>query len=95
MLKEISFFLMDGSLFLHKDVGNLVLQAKAAKVLKTPYIMSGGVADGLQEKETVHLCIFVLFCLFVECIFVYIVLFVCLLNVYLCIFVLFVCLLNN
>jgi nitronate monooxygenase len=30
------------------DVGNLVLQAKAAKVLTTPYICSGGIADGKQ-----------------------------------------------
>merc|ERR1711991_132751 len=30
------------------DVGNLVLQAKAARVLKTPYILSGGVGSGRQ-----------------------------------------------
>lgn len=30
------------------DVGNFVLQAKGAKVLKTPYICSGGVGDGKQ-----------------------------------------------
>lgn len=30
------------------DIGNFVLQAKGAKVLKTPYICSGGVGDGKQ-----------------------------------------------
>eukprot|EP01126_Amoeba_proteus_P027779 TRINITY_DN2750_c0_g2_i6.p1 TRINITY_DN2750_c0_g2~~TRINITY_DN2750_c0_g2_i6.p1 ORF type:complete len:318 (-),score=61.24 TRINITY_DN2750_c0_g2_i6:99-1052(-) len=30
------------------DVGNFVLQAKGAKVLKVPYICSGGVSDGKQ-----------------------------------------------
>merc|ERR1712217_628415 len=30
------------------DVGNFVLQAKGAKVLKKPYVCSGGVGDGIQ-----------------------------------------------
>jgi nitronate monooxygenase len=30
------------------DVGNYVLQAKGAKVLKTPFVCSGGVGDGKQ-----------------------------------------------
>lgn len=30
------------------DVGNFVLQAKGAKVLKVPYVCSGGVGDGIQ-----------------------------------------------
>lgn len=30
------------------DIGNFVLQAKGAKVLKVPYVCSGGVGDGKQ-----------------------------------------------
>ena len=30
------------------DIGNFVLQAKGAKVLKTPFVCSGGVGDGKQ-----------------------------------------------
>merc|ERR1719375_47549 len=30
------------------DIGNFVLQAKGAKVLKKPYVASGGVGDGIQ-----------------------------------------------
>ena len=37
------------------DVGNVVLMAKAAKVLKTPYIMSGGVGDGKQLVAAIAL----------------------------------------
>jgi NADH:quinone reductase (non-electrogenic) len=34
--------------FIKADIGNFVLQAKGAKVLKVPYVCSGGVADGKQ-----------------------------------------------
>jgi len=37
------------------DVGNFVLQAKGAKVLKQPYICSGGVGDGIQLAASLAL----------------------------------------
>eukprot|EP01127_Copromyxa_protea_P013060 TRINITY_DN346_c0_g2_i1.p1 TRINITY_DN346_c0_g2~~TRINITY_DN346_c0_g2_i1.p1 ORF type:complete len:338 (-),score=99.17 TRINITY_DN346_c0_g2_i1:45-989(-) len=37
------------------DIGNFVLQAKGAKVLKTPFICSGGVGDGKQLAAAIAL----------------------------------------
>lgn len=37
------------------DIGNFVLQAKGAKVLKKPYVCSGGVGDGIQLAASLAL----------------------------------------